>query len=147
MNTQIAQHVAALVEYLFEISAADLRRQSADAHASLNDLGPEGTQAVIALDVSRNGGNWQRNLVFVIESTDGDGWALEVKIYNEEQAPIIPVAEVAVTDETLADVALALARAGRLRLTRELRACLGNSRAAAISSPTRSGLRPAGICE
>ena len=134
MNTQIAQHVAALVEYLFGVSAADLRRQDADAHASLNDFGPEGTQAVIALDVSRNRGNWQRNLVFIHESAGGDSWALEVEIYDEEQAPIIRVAEVAVTDETLAEVALAVAHAGRSRLTREL------GLPVAVSPPARGSL-------
>jgi len=119
MNKQMAQHVAALVEGIFDATAAELRQHEPDAYASRDDFGPNGTQTVISLDFGRNGGNWQRSLVVIIEA-EQDRWAIEVAIYNEEQAPIIKIASVTVANEDLADMALALARAGRSRLIAEL---------------------------
>jgi hypothetical protein len=121
MNEQIARHVVALVEGVFEASAAGLRQHEADAHASLTDLGSvDALSLTAALEVGRDGGNWQRNLVFTIESGERGQWAVDVRILNEEQATVVKVAEVAVADEDLADVAFAVARAGRSRLMTEL---------------------------
>jgi len=120
MNRQMAQHVAAVVEGVFEATAAELRQHDADAYASLVDFAPAGTQSVITLDFGRDGGNWQRNLVMIMEATEPGGWSIEVEIYDEEQAPIIKVGKATVADEDLADVALALARAGRSRLIAEI---------------------------
>jgi len=47
-------------------------------------------------------------------------WAVDVRILNEERATVVKIAEVAVADEELAEVAFAVARAGRSRLMIEL---------------------------
>ena len=121
MNEQIARHVAALIEGLFETSAAGLRQHEGDAYASLTDLASDGRQSLTAaLEVGRQGGTWQRNLVFTIESGDLGQWAVDVRILNEERATVVKIAEVAVADEELAEVAFAVARAGRSRLMTEL---------------------------
>jgi hypothetical protein len=121
MNEQIARHVAALIEGLFETSAAGLRQHEGDAYASLTDLASDGRQSLTAaLEVGRDGGTWQRNLVFTIESGDLGEWAVDVRILNEERATVVKIAEVAVADEDLAEVAFAVARAGRSRLKAEL---------------------------
>jgi hypothetical protein len=45
---------------------------------------------------------------------------VDVRILNEERATVVKIAEVAVADEDLAEVAFAVARAGRSRLMTEL---------------------------
>jgi hypothetical protein len=58
--------------------------------------------------------------VFTIETGDLGQWAVDVRILNEERAIVVKNAEVAVADEDLAEVAFAVARAGRSRLMTEL---------------------------
>jgi hypothetical protein len=45
---------------------------------------------------------------------------VDVRILNEDRATVVKIAEVAVADEDLAEVAFAVARAGRSRLMTEL---------------------------
>lgn len=90
-----AQHVAALIADMFESSAAALRARGERADASLTDLAP---QFVVSLEVSRDRGNWQRNLVVMVEETAG-GARVDVKIVDDDQAPVARIASVEVRSD------------------------------------------------
>lgn len=117
--TKTASHVTPLVESLFEEAAAALRERGESAYADVSSV-PNGATSV-ALEVDREGGDWQRNLIVVVEASAA-GWAVEAKIVNEHSRVVAAIGHVEVTDSALAEVALALVRAGIARLNLELKA-------------------------
>lgn len=117
MNT--AQHAAALAEAILESSASALRQRGENAHAGLVTLSE--TELVISLEVSRERGNWQRNLVISI-SRAGGLWETDVKIVGEEQTSVARIGEAQVSSEDLGEVLLAMVRAGLSRLSAEFSA-------------------------
>ena len=110
------QHVAALVAASFEASAAALRQPDQEAHVFLTEHSD--TEIVVSLEVSRSGGDWQRNLIVALEPGRTD-WIVEVRITDDEQLSIAQVGHAEVAADELADVALAMARAGVARLSKE----------------------------
>ncbi len=116
MNKLAAQHVAAFLETILETSAAALRDRGEDAHAFLTEMSPD---ELISLEVGREGGDWQRNLVIALESLE-QGWAVDARITDDEQLTVAHVGRVEVSGDELGEVALAIARAGMSRLMTEL---------------------------
>lgn len=115
MNT--AQHTAALVEAILESAAAALRQRGESTSVGLVELSD--AELVIALEISRDGGNWQRNLVAYITQAGGQ-WETDVKIADEDQNTIARVGEAQVSSEDLGEVVLAMVRAGISRLSTEV---------------------------
>lgn len=117
MNENSVRHVAAVVETALAASAAGMRAAGESAFASLTELSDR--EFLVALEVDREGGDWQRNLGIVIAAA-GSVWSVEARITDDEHLVIIEIGQAAVTDEVLVDVALALARAGAARIGSEL---------------------------
>lgn len=116
MNGTSANHVGALIETILESSAVALRARGEDAHAFLTDMDPD---TVVSLEVGRNGGNWQRNLVIALEPGQ-NGWVVDARITDDEHLTLVTVGRVEVTGDELGEVALAVARAGTSRLIAEV---------------------------
>ena len=102
---QVAQDVAAL----FKAAAADLRVRGEHAKASVNPL-PSG-QVVVALEVVRDGGDWQRNLVMTLDPVGSP--QVDVRLLNDDQDTIEEIGEAG-------DAAMSLGRAGIARLLAEV---------------------------
>ncbi len=116
MNNRAAQHVAALVAAILETSAAALRERGEDAHAFLTESSPD---QLVSLEVGRQGGDWQRNLVLAVEFSER-GWAVDARITDDQQLTIAHIGRVEVSGDELGEVALAIARAGTNRVMAEL---------------------------
>lgn len=102
---------------IFEASAALLRERGENAHAFL--VKHSSREFVATLEVSRKGGDWQRNLIASIDPASSV-WEVEVKITDDEQLAIVRVGDAEVASAEPDDVALAMARAGVARLSAEV---------------------------
>lgn len=101
---------------MFDNAAATIA-PGKEAHSFVTPLSPD--EIVVSLEVSRDGGNWQRNLVLTI-SAAGSTYEIEASITDDEQIPIANIGKAEVNSSELADVALSIARAGLARLGREM---------------------------
>jgi hypothetical protein len=111
-----AQHVATLVAASFEASLVVLRQPDQEAHVFLTEHSD--TEFVVSLEVSRSGGDWQRNLIVALEPGATD-WSVEVRITDDEQLPIARIGHAEVAADELAAVTLSMAQAGVARLAKE----------------------------
>ena len=116
MNGPVAQHVAALLQAILETAASTLRGRGEDAHAFLTDADPD---TLVSLEVGRDGGNWQRNLIIAIEPAE-HGWVVDARITDDEHLTVAQIGRVEAGGDELGEVALAIARAGTGRLLTEL---------------------------
>lgn len=114
--TTTAEHVSALIGAMFD-NAVSTTAPREQAHSFVTALSPD--EIVVSLEVSRDRGDWQRNLVLTI-SAAGSAHEIEAKITDDEQLPIANIGQAEVSSPELADVALSIARAGLARLGREL---------------------------
>ena len=117
MNVQTSRPVAAVIHAAFETYAGRLRDRGESAAASLNEL-PSG-QFVVALEVARNRRDWQRNLIVTLDPAASP--QIDVRLLDDDQSTVVEIGDASVPDESTADVALALARAGIVYLLSELR--------------------------
>ncbi len=113
----VPEHVASLISTIFEAGAGGLRARGESASAFL--VRHSDTEFTMSLEVSREGGDWQRNLVATIDAA-GSVWEVEVRITDEEARTVARVGEVSTALEDLGEIGLAMARVGVARLAGEL---------------------------
>jgi hypothetical protein len=113
----VSSKVAAIASGLLDDAATRLRSQGQQAFAFRVDL--RGPSIVLSLEVSRAGGDWQRNLVITLDAGE-DAHDVEARITDDDQVTVARIGEARVADAQLADVVLAFTRAGIARLTAEV---------------------------
>ena len=105
-----------VINDVFEIHAARLRAAGEQATASINPFASG--QVVIAIEVVRDGGDWQRSLVMTLTPVGSPN--VDVRLMDDQQDTIAEIGEADVPPDFVADVALSLGRAGIARLLAEV---------------------------
>lgn len=111
-DAELAQHVAALLLALLRSEAGNLERIGVGASAVLISRGASST---VTLTFEADSGEAGRSLIVHLTSAGRDA-TVEIKIVDDEQNLIAAVGAATVDPVDLAQVALALARAGIARL-------------------------------
>lgn len=92
------EHVASLAIVIFEAAAAALRERGETAHAFL--VSHSASEFTSSLEINREDGNWQRNLVASIDPS-GQNWTIDMRITDDEQRTVARIGEVEVATEEL----------------------------------------------
>ena len=108
--------IADVIAATFERQAQRLGDAGEDARASINPL--PSSQMVVALEVRRQGGDWQRNLVVTLNPSSSP--QIDVRVLDDDQSTVAEVGEASVPPEFIPDLALTLSRAGLVLLLGEL---------------------------
>lgn len=101
---------AAVIRDIFDAAVADIPD---NARASVTTLSPH--ELVVALEVSRKRGDWQRNIVVTLTGHRNGGWQIDSQITDEEQIAVVRLADV--TTIAVADVLEASVSIARSALT------------------------------
>lgn len=114
---QVPGHVASLMSTIFESAAAALRIRGETANMFL--VAHSDAEFTVSLEVNREGGNWQRNLVATIDPA-GPVWEVDIRITDDEARTVARIGQVSAAVEDFGEIGLAMARVGVARLDKDL---------------------------